>query len=742
MKYAEVILDINNKNVDKIYHYFIPENIQHIIKIGMRVFVPFGKGNRIREGYIIGFTNITDIDENLIKSVYSLPDKYPIFSNNMIQLAKFMSYKYYATLSECLQCIMPKIVKGKINKYAYINYENPSVPELIEKILKKNNSQSRVLNFLQSNSEIISIHEIKNILGITLSPILTLEKNNIIKIDTKEVKKDTFDIKKYKQTFSLKLNNEQEKAYNFIKYELIKSDKKPILLHGVTGSGKTEVYLQIIQYVLKEGKQAIVLVPEISLTPQTVERFIGRFGNLVSVTHSKLSDGERFDQWKKAKNGEISIMVGARSAIFTPFENLGIIIIDEEHESTYKSESTPKYNTIEVAEEIARMTDSVLLLGSATPSIETYYKTRNNKYSLIYMNNRINNLPPEINIIDMRNELEQGNKSIFSISLFEAIRENLKNNMQTILFLNRRGHSTFVSCRKCGYVMQCDNCNVNYTYHLKDNKLICHYCNRVEAAPLKCPICDSYHIKYFGIGTQKVEEQIKKYFKDAIVMRMDLDTTSSKNSHEDILQKFKNNEADILIGTQMIAKGLDFPRVSLVGVIAADLSLYSGDYKSAENSFQILTQVSGRAGRAEFKGKVFIQTYNPEHYSIIFSKNNDYTGFYEKEIMERKIMDYPPFSNIFFIMITGKNENKVIDSINFLHKIMKYYNQKTKFYLSNPAKAYIAKIKNQYRYKIIVKSSEEERLKNFVLYCVEVLKKYIDADNINIILNLNPNYIQ
>lgn len=741
MKYAEIIIDITNENVDKIFHYAIPENIKEKICLGMRVFVPFGKGNRIREGYIIGFTDNTDIDEKYIKNIYSLPDEYAIFNDNMIELAKFMSDKYYCSLSECLQCIMPKIIKDKTNKYANINYEMSGINEVIKNILEKNNSQSKVLKILLKNQN-ISIYEIKNILSISLSPINTLEKNGVIKITTRKIKRDFINLDDYDKTNHLKLTIEQDNALNFIKQKIYEKTYKPILLHGVTGSGKTEVYLQLIDEVLRTGKKAIVLVPEISLTPQTVERFIGRFGKKVSVTHSRLSDGERFEQWKKAKDNKIDIMVGARSAIFTPFENLGIIIIDEEHESTYKSESTPKYDIKEVAEKICNLTGATLVLGSATPSIDTYYKTQKGKYDLVYINNRINNNMPDINVIDMRKELEKGNRSIFSTSLFEAIKENLKNNMQTILFLNRRGHSTFVSCRKCGFVLECKNCNVSYTYHLKEHKLICHYCNSTENVPNICPSCSSKYIKYFGVGTQKIEEQIKKYFKDARVMRMDMDTTSKKNSHQNILEDFKNHKADILIGTQMIAKGLDFKKVSLVGVIAADITLNTGDYKSSENTFQLLTQVAGRAGRADIKGKVFIQTYNPEHYSIVFAKNNDYVGFYKKEILERKIMFYPPFSNIFFIMICGEDENLVMNAIKFLHKIMTYYNQKTNFYISDVAKAYIYKVNKQYRYKILIKAKEETRLKNFVLYCVSILKNKMDTNKLNIILSLNPSYIQ
>lgn len=741
MKYAEIIIDITNKNVDKIFHYIIPDNIKQKICLGMRVFVPFGKGNRLREGYVIGFTNTTNIDEKYIKSIYSLPDTYEIFSNNMIELAKFMSEKYYCTLSECLQCIMPKIKKEKTIQYAHINYDLYGIQKKIDGIIQKNNAQSKVLNLLLNNNN-ITVSEIKNLLNISSSPIKTLQKNNIIKITCENLKKDVTINYNCEQTKPLKLNNHQTTALNFIKQNFYKKSTKPIVLQGVTGSGKTEVYLQLIDEVLKNGKQAIVLVPEISLTPQTVERFIGRFDKKVSVTHSRLSDGERFDQWKKAKNNEIQIMVGARSAIFTPFNNIGVIIIDEEHEATYKSESTPKYNTKDIAKKLCEMTGATLVLGSATPSIDTYYKTQTNEYDIICMTERINQTMPQIQIIDMRKELENGNKSIFSTDLFKSINENLKNNMQTILFLNRRGHSTFVSCRKCGYVMECNNCNVNYTYHLNQHNLVCHYCGKTENVPTICPKCSSKYIKFFGVGTQKIEEQVKKYFPTARVMRMDMDTTSKKNSHQQILDDFKNHKGDILIGTQMIAKGLDFPKVSLVGVISADITLNSGDYKSAENAFQILTQVAGRAGRANHSGKVFIQTYTPEHYSIVFAKNNDYVGFYEKEIAERKLMFYPPFSNIFFIMISGQNQKQVFDAINLLHKIMTYYNQKTNFYLSDVAKASIYKINNQYRYKIIIKAKEETRLKNFVVYCVDILKSKMDTQKLNIMLNLNPNYIQ
>lgn len=742
MNFAQVIIDINNENVDKVFHYIIPDNLKPHIKIGMRTFVPFGFGNKLREGYIIGFCSETDIEENLLKKIHSLPDNYAIFNENSIELAKFMAKKYYCTLSICLQCIMPKIVNDKTLKYISLNKELENFEIEMEKIIKKNNLQSKVLIFLKNLNTPISIYEIKNLLNISSSTINSLEKKKLIKIANKEIKRDVFDISKYEKTEKLEKTQEQEIAINFIKEKINSNSKKPILLHGVTGSGKTEVYLQIIEYILSQGKQAIMLVPEISLTPQTVERFISRFGKKVSVTHSRLNSGERLDQWKKAKFNEISIMIGTRSAIFSPFENLGIIIIDEEHDFSYKSENTPKYSSVEIAEKIAQLNNCTVLLGSATPSIETYYKTQTNKYDLIKMENRVNNTPPNINIIDMRKELEEGNKSIFSLKLFNAIKKNLENKMQTILFLNRRGHSTFISCRKCGYVIQCENCNVNLVYHLNDSKLMCHYCNNTKPVPKICPECNSNYIKYFGVGTQKIEDETKKYFPNARILRMDLDTTSKKNSHNIILEKFKNNEADILIGTQMISKGLDFPNVSLVGVIAGDLALNTGDYKSAETYFQIISQVSGRAGRGEKQGNVFIQTYSPEHYAVKLLKENNYEKFYLTEIEEREIGFYPPFSNIFLILILGKNEEKVLKAIYKLNEIMLYYNKKTNFQISEPAKATISKIKNEYRYKIIIKASEEERLKNFVIFCLERLKFHVDIKDITINLSLNPNFIQ
>lgn len=741
MKYAEVIVSTKSKSTDKIFHYLIPEDFYQKAKVGMRVFVPFGSKNKLIEGYIIGFTNHTDIEKNLIKKIYSFPDKDPIFNENLIFLAKFMSDKYYCTLTECLQCIMPKIVKEKVKKYVKININSNNEHKITE-IINKNNAQSKVLKILKNYQE-VSLEELKNFLKISISPINTLCKNGFIKIFEKDIESTCEENLNYKfnQNEIINLNEEQEFAVKFLKDKLNEAYiKKPVLLHGVTGSGKTEVYLQVIEETLKKGKQAIVLVPEISLTYQTIERVSNRFGKLVSLTHSKMSATERFKQWQKAKHGEISIMVGARSAIFTPFQNLGVIIVDEEHENTYKSDSTPKYNALEVIEQISKFTGCLVIYASATPSVETYYKVTQNRYDLITLKHRVNKSLPDITIVDMRKELEYS-KSIFSRKLFNAINENLKSKMQTILFLNRRGHSRFVSCRKCGHTIQCDNCNVNFTYHSYNNRLICHYCNNSINNPTVCPNCRSKYIKYFGIGTQKVEEEVKKLFPDASVIRMDMDTTSTKNGHALILNKFKNGDADILIGTQMIAKGLDFPKVSLVGVLAADLSIYSGDYKSSENSFQLLMQVSGRAGRDKYLGKVFIQTYNPSHYSIQYAKNNDYLGFFNQEIKDRKNNLYPPFSNLFFVILTSSDEKILQEKIKQLFQIFKIYNKKANFELLGPSMATIYKLNNKFRFKIIVKGKDKTRLKNFVIYCVEKFKKQYYNKDINVVLSLNPNFI-
>ncbi|MCL2610247.1 MAG: primosomal protein N' [Defluviitaleaceae bacterium] len=537
----------------------------------------------------------------------------------------------------------------------------------------------------------------------------------------------------------VELNKEQRQIVESI-LKNSKNSKKPILIHGVTGSGKTEVYMEIIEYCIGNGKEAIVLVPEIALTPQTVSRFKKRFGDVLGATHSRLSAGERKALWHAAKNGQIKVMIGPRSAIFTPFDNIGAIILDEEHEHTYKSEQSPKYDAREVAIKRADSHNALVIMASATPSIESYYFAKNGEYHLEVLEKRVNNTPPEINVVDMRLELMKGNTSIFSKELEVAIKNNLENNFQTILFLNRRGYSTFVSCRNCGYTLKCDNCDINFTYHKYTDSLLCHYCGKADKTPENCPVCASKYIRYFGIGTQRVENELKELFPDAEIFRADLDTTTKKNSHEKIFNEFKNTKNGILVGTQMIAKGLDFPRVTVVGIISADISLGAGDYRSAEQTFSLLTQVSGRAGRAEHKGRVFIQTYNPEHYSIVHAKDANYENFYKEEILLRKARNYPPYSHIFVILLSSEDERHLIQSIFKFNQILKFYASKRDiFEILGPAPASLSKINNRFRQKIIIKCKLEENLKNFVLFTLQ--KASYEIKNISVSISHNPHIV-
>ncbi|MCL1862928.1 MAG: primosomal protein N' [Defluviitaleaceae bacterium] len=518
------------------------------------------------------------------------------------------------------------------------------------------------------------------------------------------------------------LTAEQQEAITAIKETNI-----PILLHGVTGSGKTEVYLHAIADILSTGKQAIVLVPEIALTPQMVGLFSARFGEAVAVTHSRLTSGERFRIWKRALDAEISLVIGPRSAVFAPFPNLGLIVIDEEHEQSYHSETSPKYDAREVAIKRAELSNAKVVLGSATPSLESYHKT---DYKLIKLRERINKTLPDICVIDMRKEMARGNAAIFGREFREALQETLDAGQQAILFLNRRGYSSFVSCRWCGHVMTCDSCRVNHTYHSDKNRLLCHYCGKATNMPQTCPACGSKHIRRYGTGTQKVEEEVAELFPDAKVLRMDTDTTRGKFGHAKILDAFRAGEAQILIGTQMVAKGLDFPRVTFVGVVAADMSLHTGDFRSGEYTFQLLTQVSGRAGRAtdvqDVLGRVFIQTYNPEHYAIALAEKGDYDAFFEHEIGLRKAMNYPPFSHVFSVMFTGAGEREVISALQKLSAIMEYCNERDgrgRFELIGISPAFVSMVKKQFRWKLLVKCQEETSLIAFVLYCIKKLKE-------------------
>lgn len=621
--------------------------------------------------------------------------------------------------------VLKKHQKVKIQEN--IKYESFIYLNDTEKInIPSNAKKQKLLVDLVTSNPGISLSSIQRDYAISRDTINSLLSKGIIRIEEKEAyrlipEEIPSDNKKI-------LTKEQNRAMEEIKECF--EEHRNVLLHGVTGSGKTEIYLQLIEEELNKGKQGIVLVPEISLTPQMIRRFIARFGNTVAVLHSGLSNGEKYDEWRRIAEGKATVAIGARSAIFAPFNKLGIIIIDEEHENTYKSETRPKYDAREVALKRSAIEGSNVLLGSATPSVESYYKASNqlSNMRLVQINTRVNNkMMPDVKIVDMREELKAGNKSIFSQNLSEEIRTALDQEDQIILFLNRRGYSTFVSCRSCGFVAKCPNCNISLTYHAKGNYLSCHYCGYSQSNPKECPSCKSSYIKYFGIGTQRVEKEFQNAFEDIKVLRMDADTTTKKNSHRIILDKFRNKEASALIGTQMIGKGHDFPNVTLVGIITADTYLNLPDFRAGEKTFQMVTQSAGRAGRGDKSGKVIIQSYSPEHYSLLYAKNHDYPGFYNDEIKLRKEMNYPPFSHLGHIVISGFKEEKVIKAAKEANNmISKLRSDRKNIEVWGPSPAPLSRINNKHRWQLVFKSSDEKELLN-------LMKEFNNSS----ILNLN-----
>ena len=635
--YAEVIINSEALEIDRPFTYKVPEEFNNEIKIGQIVKVPFGKGNKTSEGFILNLKN----DDNIkfkTKNIAAILVKDPVIDEDDINLIEFLREKTLCKYIDAFRLLIPVgIMKGaKAKKKKVIVLKNEDLSNI-----KNPDGYKKIVEFFKTNSGKYTKSELINEHSISQYKLNKLIENEVLSIEEESVFR--YNDRVYNKDSAKTLTIEQE---NIIR-EYINSDDKMFLLKGVTGSGKTEVYMKLVERVLLEGKSAIILVPEIALTPQMIERFKGRFGVNVALFHSKLSDGERFDEWFRVKEGKSKVIVGARSAIFLPAKNLGLIIIDEEHENTYKSEQNPKYQTKEVAEYLSELKGCKVILGSATPSIETYYRALTGEMKLLELNSRVDNkaMPP-MKVIDMRNELKGGNKSLFSRELFIAIQERLKRKEQIILFLNRRGFSTFVSCRSCGYVFKCNECDISMTYH-KNGLLICHYCGKTKREPRECPKCHSKYVKFFGAGTQRVEEEVKKYFNNAGILRMDVDTTRDKHSYERIYNTFKNGEADILIGTQMVSKGLDFKNVTLVGILAADMSINIPDYRAAERTFQIITQVAGRAGRGDKQGEVLIQTYTPQHYSLQYAVNYDYEGFYEKEFTVRAMMKYHLLENYF-----------------------------------------------------------------------------------------------
>ena len=609
--------------------------------------------------------------------------------------------------------------------------------------IRLGNKQKEIIEFLKEKKE-VDLNEVLENLKITRQSINKLKEKNLIRIEDVDFYRSPEQIYSIEHK-EINLNEEQSKVVSTINSEMFDENKKPYMIHGVTGSGKTEVYMAIIENALSQGLDGLVLVPEISLTPQTISRFKNKFGDIVGVFHSQLSEGEKHDVYKQVKEGKIRILIGARSALFTPFTSLGVIIIDEFHESAYKSDKNPKFSAIEVAKFIAKKRDISLVLGSATPSIEEYYKAVNGKYKLLEINKRANKKPmPKIEVADMKEELMIGNKSIFSTKLKSEIELAIKNNSQVMLFLNRRGYSNFVSCRKCGYVFTCENCDISLTYHKKSNTGKCHYCGYEKEIPSECPECKSKYIKPFGIGTQKIEEEIKTIFPNLRVLRLDKDTTSRKGSFDRILNSFKNKEADILIGTQMLSKGLDFDNVTLVGILSADMILKFPDFRSSEMTFQLITQVAGRAGRADKDGKVVLQTYDTDHYAIKRAINYDFKGFYEDEIKIRKLFDYAPFNNMVSVVLSGKdnklveiNSKKMYDSLVYL---LRERGINDLSFILGPNQCSIGKINQNYRWQILFKDEDIEinLLKGIIKYICITKREIVFDKDINISIDINP----
>ena len=735
---AQVIINTNAINLNKPLDYNIPEELESDVRVGTRVFVELV--NRVEEGFVIGIKQSSKLAK---KDILKIEDN--ILTPQNIELATLMARRYFCNLSECIKLMLPagdktkalqKRTKSKTEDIAYLKKEADEISFDIEVGKIKGKKQILVLDFLKDNDG-TSVLEIEQILNINRQPISKLEENGYIEIVKEKVERDIFKGRTIKKDKPLKLNKEQQKAFD----KISKSNYKEFLIYGITGSGKTEIYLQLIKDKIEKGKTALMLVPEISLTPQMVDRFAARFGyENIAVLHSKLSIGERYDAWQKIKEGKVKIVIGVRSSIFAPILNLGIIIIDEEHDMSYKSDKSPKYNAKDIAKYIAKQNDIPLVLGSATPDITTYYKAslEISNAEVIKLTKRANNAKlPEVEIVDLRKELAEGNRSILSRSLYEKIRQNLEDKKQTILFLNRRGFSTFVMCRDCGHVMKCKRCNISLTYHKKDNRLKCHYCGYEINNVTICPECKSKNIKYFGTGTQKLEDIIKEEFPKATTIRMDIDTVSKKNSHEKILNKFKDEAIDILIGTQMVVKGHHFPKVTLVGVISADGSLNIEDFRSNERTFDILTQVAGRAGREELEGQVIVQTYDPENFAIECAKEQDYDRFYNTEIELRKQLKYPPFCDIILFGITSTNKLEIEEAANKVYKML-LKKTENRMEVFKPVPAPIDKIQGKYRWRIIAKGKLNSKILDTISYTLDEFYKMKYKKTV-VSVDVNPN---
>ena len=722
-----VLVELSNKNIDKEFFYSVPKELEEEIKVGIRVEIPFGPQKL--EGFVTKIKSTLDetIKDIKFKDILNIVDKEIVLNEELLTLGKKMQEKTLSTLISCYQVMLPKALKAKKGIIVQKKYDIFCKLEENNITGRINESQAKILNLFKKKALV----EKKEIEKISSSSLKTLEKRNIlIKIEKEHyrVEYEKLNEKKYI------LTEEQKKAVEKIE----QTSYQTYLLHGVTGSGKTEVYMELIAHILEKGQTAIVLVPEISLTPQMIKRFTEKFGMNIAVLHSALSEGEKYDEWRRIYREEVQIVIGARSALFAPIKNLGLIIIDEEHSDTYKQDdSNPRYNAIEMSIERCKLNKNCkVILGSATPSLDSFARAEKDIYHLVSLPNRINNKPlPKIELIDMNEEMKTS-KGHFSNKLLEQIKEKVEKNEQIILLLNRRGYASFISCKNCGFVFKCPHCDITLTYHKSTNNLRCHYCGYAEKIENICPDCKEKSITSLGVGTEKIEEELLSIYPNIKISRMDFDTTSKKGSHAKIIKEFKEHKQDILLGTQIVAKGLDFENVTLVGVLNADTSLNIPDFKSSETTFSLLSQVSGRSGRSTKEGEVIIQTFNKEHYAIQYVKNHNYLGFYKEEMKIRQKLKYPPFYYIVYIRISSKDNDTCYKESLKIKKSLERYLDKT--IILGPSATNVFKLNNIYRYGIILKYKNQDNL-------IDILNKMINAykgnHKVTVDLNFNPGHL-
>ena len=725
---AEIIVDVQNSQVDKVFDYNIPSSFD-FLKIGYRVVVPFG--NRKIEGYIIGIKNSTDCPPDKLKSIISVCDEYPLILPEIVELIKFMKDKLYLRLIDGIRLAIPSQVKKSDYKFvSFVTLNDENLEDYLKTLNKRNQNIPKIIECLRQNGKVEvgflnSKYGNANVKKLINSGILSIQKNKINRLKISDKSQNKVELTSLQKTC--------------VK-DILKSTDKPIVLYGVTGSGKTEVYMNVIDKVLSQGKTALMLVPEISLTPQMVRVFSDRFGTSIAVLHRALSVGEKHDEWLRIYSNDAKIVIGARSAIFAPLSNIGVIIIDEEHDSSYLSDSNPRYFTQDIAVFRAKYNKCPLVLGSATPSIETFYKTQTHEYNLTQMPVRVNQKPmPKIEIVDMCNEFRHGNNTILSLRLLEKLDETIKNNNQAILFINRRGFSSYLMCRECSYIPKCTECDANLVYHKDENVLKCHYCGKKFKVLTKCPQCGSNSIKLGATGTQQIVELIHEHFPKVSVFRLDNDSVKNKSSYSEILSKFGSTKPSILVGTQMVTKGHDFPKVTLVGIVDADISLFNYSYKANETTFQLVTQVSGRAGRSDQAGEVVLQTYVPKNPVYLTSANYDYKKFYDKEINLRETTKFPPFAKIVRVLLTSEDDNLVKNATHKLILKLKdlRVNYGDKFFFLEAMKSPVNKIKNKHRYQVVLRFNNS--IESEVIQKIYDVLDNLKNNKLSVFVELNPN---